>query len=216
MQESLVQYYAERAPEFEAVYELPERQENLAQLRKLLRCDIAQQDLLEVACGTGYWTTHMAPVANSITACDINEEVLQLARAKKFPRRNVSFQVADAYNLPNFPLKYEAGVATFWWSHIPRERLVPFLQHFHSRLKKGARVVFMDNTYVEGNSTAIARTDDNGNTFQTRTLSNGNTFEVLKNYPSRDEVRSIIAPFAEEMVMTKLRYYWYLAYTLES
>jgi SAM-dependent methyltransferase len=216
MRESMIQYYAERASEYEAIYEIPERQENLGQLRKLLRCDIAQMDLLEVACGTGYWTAHMAAVANSITACDINPEVLELARAKKFPRRNVSFQIADAYELPDFPLRFEAGVATFWWSHIAKERLGSFLEQFHSKLEKGARVVFMDNTYLEGSSTPLSRTDAQGNTFQFRTLKNGNSFEVLKNFPTREEIRTIIAPFAEDMVLTKLRHYWYLAYTLES
>lgn len=208
-------YYAKRAAEYDQVYEKPDRQENLAQLRKLLRCDVSGTDLIEVACGTGYWTHHMAAVATSITGVDINEEVLRIAKARQWPRQNVSFQIADAYELPKFPVEYEAGAALFWWSHVPKSRLAGFLSGFHKCLGKGARVIFMDNNYVEGSSTAISRKDQEGNTYQRRILNDGSEFEVVKNFPSREEIRSALAPYAEEMVITRLKYYWYVAYTLD-
>src|SRR5712692_10327984 len=57
------EYYARRAVEYERVYAKPERQDDLARLRRLLQADLAGHDVLEIACGTGYWTTAIAETA---------------------------------------------------------------------------------------------------------------------------------------------------------
>jgi len=80
---SLIDYYAKRADEYERIYEKPERQNDLAILKKLFEKTLAGHDVFEIACGTGYWTQIVAQTAKSITATDFNEEVLQIARAKK-------------------------------------------------------------------------------------------------------------------------------------
>ena len=70
----LVEYYARRANEYERIYQKPERQTDLASLRKLFRQALAKHDVLEIACGTGYWTQIIAETAKSITATDINSD----------------------------------------------------------------------------------------------------------------------------------------------
>src|SRR5690348_4847252 len=79
----LVTYYSKRAAEYESIYSKPERQADLRQLQELLRTDLAARDVLEIACGTGYWTERIALVADSITALDISDSVLEVARSKK-------------------------------------------------------------------------------------------------------------------------------------
>ena len=69
-------YYAKRAREYEQVYEKPERQAELAFLRGRIPLLFAARTVLEVACGTGYWTQHIAKTAKHVHACDINEPVL--------------------------------------------------------------------------------------------------------------------------------------------
>ena len=49
-------YYAARAGEYDAVYEKPERQADLRQIEQWLPSALYGERLLEVACGTGYWT----------------------------------------------------------------------------------------------------------------------------------------------------------------
>ena len=56
----LLAYYAQRAHECEQVYEKPERQPDLHQLRIWLRDALAGYRILEIACGTGYWTEAVA------------------------------------------------------------------------------------------------------------------------------------------------------------
>ena len=210
----LVDYYAKRANEYERIYQKPERQKDLAGLRKLFQQAFAGQSVLEVACGTGYWTQVIAETAKSITATDINDEVLKIARAKNYAG-NVSFQKVDAFDLL-FPKNgFTSGLAAAWWSHLRKAQIRDFLFQFHRLFSPGSIIVFMDNRFVPGSNTPIARTDAEGNTYQLRKLENGDEHEVLKNFPSEKEVREVITDLAGEISWTELQYYWFLTYRLK-
>lgn len=211
---TLVEYYARRAGEYERIYAKPERQEDLATLRALLKQWLAGHRVLEVACGTGYWTQIISESAVSVLATDLNEETLEIARRKPYPKRNVGFQLADAWSLPDLNGNFTAGFAAFWWSHVPRQTIHVFLEALHRKLSAGALVVFVDNNFVEGSSTPVARRDEAGNTFQKRRLEDGSEFEVLKNFPTETELRTAVQRIANDIDFTPLKYYWLLTYTL--
>src|SRR5512135_1864302 len=115
--DSLADYYARRAAEYERVYAKPERQADLAALRARISTMFAGRSVLELACGTGYWTDVIAPGAARLTALDLNEEVLEIARAKPNASR-VSFTCGSAYDIPDFGRSHDALFAGFWWSHV--------------------------------------------------------------------------------------------------
>jgi demethylmenaquinone methyltransferase/2-methoxy-6-polyprenyl-1,4-benzoquinol methylase len=211
----LIDYYAKRANEYERIYEKPERQNDLAILRKLCTKTFAGQNVFEIACGTGYWTQIISQTAKSITATDINEEVLQIARAKNYGCK-VSFQKADALDLnPSPQNNFTSGLAAAWWSHLRKSQIKSFLLHFHRLFPPDSLMVFMDNRFVPGSNTPISRTDDEGNTYQLRKLEDGSEYEVLKNFPDEKEVRTIIGNSAGEICWTELPYYWFLIYKLK-
>jgi trans-aconitate methyltransferase len=214
--ENLLGYYARRAHEYEAIYEKPERQGDLRQLRDRLRDALAGHRVLEVACGTGYWTEAVAPAAAAITATDASAEVLEIARRKPYPRGRVQFSVVDAYALEQVEGAFTACLAAFWWSHIPRERHGAFLAGLHRRLGAGAVVALIDNRFVEESSTAISRSDGAGNTYQQRRLRDGTVHEVLKNFPTAAELKAAFAPMAAELKITELTYYWMVHYRVAS
>ena len=56
-------YYAARAPEYDRIYLKPERQADLGAIRQWLPTVFKGRSLLEIACGTGYWTQYLAPEA---------------------------------------------------------------------------------------------------------------------------------------------------------
>jgi demethylmenaquinone methyltransferase/2-methoxy-6-polyprenyl-1,4-benzoquinol methylase len=205
-------YYAKRAAEYERIYDKPERQADLARLKRELPELFAGCALLEIACGTGYWTPLLAGRAASVHATDANEEVLAIARAKPYPRGNVSFERCDAYALPAWQRKFDACFAGFWWSHVPGRLLPDFLDGLHRRLATGARVAFLDNRYVEGSSTPLARTDAEGNTYQLRRLADGSEHEVLKNFPDAAEIDRVLGARGREFAWRELDYYWYCTY----
>ena len=207
----LKQYYADRAQEYERVYDIPERQADLHTLRTHLRQALAGCDVLEVACGTGYWTQPLSETARSIVATDVNREVLDLAQRKSYPRDNVSFQVADALTLDGVSGEFTAGFAAFWWSHMKLSELPGFLRVFHAKLGPGRLVVFTDNT-LKGTRHPFTSRDAEGNMYQTRRLEDGREYEVLKNLPTEADLRTSLAGIANDINYTKLTYYWCLSY----
>jgi demethylmenaquinone methyltransferase/2-methoxy-6-polyprenyl-1,4-benzoquinol methylase len=216
MDSHLVEYYAQRAAEYERIYAKPERQADLATLRSHATHLLAGHDVLELACGTGYWTFLLASVVRSILATDVSQEALTVARAKTYPAGRVTFAHLDAYHPAGAPGRFTAAFAGFWWSHVPRERLAAFLNALHRRLGAGALVIFLDNRYVTGSSTPVSRTDERGNTYQMRALADGRTYEVLKNFPAPAELLDALAGAATDSSLTELQYYWLLSYRVAS
>jgi demethylmenaquinone methyltransferase/2-methoxy-6-polyprenyl-1,4-benzoquinol methylase len=214
--QNLPDYYARRAHEYESIYHKPERQQDLARLKVLLPQLLAGRRVLEIACGTGYWTGLIAARAAAVVATDINQVVLDIARAKDYPCDNVTFRRTDAYApaLPQPAAVFDAGFAGFWWSHVARERLGEFLRCFHRQLAAQARVVFLDNAFVAGSSTPLARYDANGNSYQLRSLNDGSQHEVLKNFPDEQELKTLLQPLAHDIRYQRLPYYWLVSYQL--
>src|SRR6476660_5952415 len=117
---SMVKYYADRAAEYERIYQKPERQEDLRTLREFVERTFVATHVLEIACGTGYWTEIVARSAASVVATDINEEVLAIARSKPIDRTRTIIRKADAYALTPAAERFTGGLAVFWWSHVPK------------------------------------------------------------------------------------------------
>lgn len=207
-------YYARRASVYERVYHKPERQADLRAMEARLPSFFTGRHVLEVACGTGWWTAHGAREAAAWLATDVNPETLAVARTKAMPP-GVRFATADAYTFAELgDARFDAAFAGCWWSHVPLAVLPGWLGTLHERLTPGARVVMLDNRYVEGSSTPLSRTDAEGNTYQRRSLDDGSTHEVLKNFPTREQAFGMLGPRAREPQWIEFDHYWMLAYDL--
>lgn len=204
----LTEYYRERAAEYDAIYAKPERQEDLHRLHRLLPPPVAGRRVLEIAAGTGYWTRTLASSAAAITATDINQRTLGIARAREYPPGRVSFAKADAYALDRVPGEFDTAFIGFFWSHILRADLPRFFGGLRDRLGPGARMIVLDNRFVVGSSQPISRTSEAGDTFQQRTLNDGRGYEIVKNFPAREQFTADVTPVAADVVWTSLRYYW--------
>jgi SAM-dependent methyltransferase len=211
----MTDYYAKRASEYEDIYRKPARQSDLKQLQVTLSDAFRGLDLLEIACGTGYWTQFASRSAKSIVAIDYNEEVLAVARQKDYASCPITFLKADAYVLDDVDGTFSAALVGFWWSHVLKAKLDAFVRALHSKLFKGATVIILDNRYIEGSSTPIGRTDGYGNTYQVRKLTDGSTYEVLKNFPTQEEFIKRIDSFAENISFTELDYFWLAQYKVK-
>ena len=203
-------YYAQRADSYEEIYAKPERQADLTILHQRLRTLFHGQRVLEIACGTGYWTADLAASAEHVLATDINPQVIEVARAKELAPEKVNFALGDAF---------ESGAsgdctgcfAGFWWSHVARERQAAFLTSLRTRLAPQAQLVMIDNIYVEGSSTPIARTDAERNTYQIRRLPNDERYEVLKNFPTDSTLRKAVGAHLKDIRIERLEHYWLLS-----
>lgn len=207
------QYYGSRAGEYDRVYKKPERQQDLREIERWLPSVFGGMSILEIACGTGYWTQFLAPAAKEIVAVDASVETLSIAKAR-VSLDSVQFVQGDAYHLPVGPGKFEAGFAGFWLSHVPRAQVGSFLRGLHQALLPGAKVVLLDNLFVDGSSTPIDEHDDEGNSFQVRRLEDGSTYKVLKNFPSESELRRVVEGSANDVRYREWQYFWALEYVV--
>ncbi len=212
--EGMRDYYARRAATYERVYHKPERQTDLRAMEAALAAPFAGRQVLEVACGTGWWTPHGARDALSWLATDLNPETMALARAKPLPNC-VSFATVDAYSMAELGGRQFNGAFTgCWWSHVPLQRLPAWLATLHARLQTGARVVMLDNSFVQTSSTPLTRSDAHGNTYQERTLDDGSVHEVLKNFPTPEQATAMLGPRALRPHWRAYEHYWVLTYEL--
>lgn len=207
--DNLAAYYAGRADGYDRIYDKPERQADLTLLKDRVGEMLTDHRVLEIACGTGYWTAVLAKSTRSVLAIDINPNMIELARAKALPANSVRFAVADAFNL-QLQEQFSACFAGFWWSHLKRQDQAGFLQQLRASLGKDALLVMLDNVYVEGSSTPVARTDLEGNTYQIRTLASGERFEIVKNFPTDSALRKKFASFLRDIRILRLEHYWML------
>lgn len=210
----MLDYYKRRAATYERVYQKPERQTDLRAMEDGLPGVFAGRRVLEVACGTGWWTLPGARDAARWLATDLNLETMDIARSKPLPPA-VELRTVDAYTLAEVGDEtFDGAFAGCWWSHVALQQLPGWLALLHTKLEPGARVVMLDNRYVPGSSTPLSRRDAAGNTYQDRTLDDGSAHEVLKNFPSRDEAFAMLGPRAVDPEWIEHAHYWVLSYRL--
>jgi SAM-dependent methyltransferase len=214
--DEILHYYSERSGEFdETAGYLHSRGESLREpLKAEFRSVLGGHDVLEIASGTGYWTQVIAETARSVLATDASESMIALARKRLYGKENVTFRVADAYSLAGVSGRFTAAFSHWWWSHIPKSRIPSFISALHGKLVGGAVVLLSDQLFYpfEGR-----RIDEEGNILEKRTLRDGRTFEVVKNFPTREELLSHFTGIAEEIEYKESREMrsWTLTYRVK-
>jgi ubiquinone/menaquinone biosynthesis C-methylase UbiE len=213
----ILPYYRQRAQEYEQIWHRddPVRRGEQAEIAGALRDSFRNRRVLEVACGTGYWTQFVAEVADHITAIDAAPETLEVARAKEWPRGNVEFIEGDAYALQSISGSFNGGLANFWFSHIPKVRITEFLDGFHRRLGPGSVVFMADNMIVPGVGGELVKREGCEDTFKLRTLADGSKHEVLKNYFTVRELEQILSPHAQDLRIQMGKCFWWVKYLVK-
>lgn len=131
-------------------------------------------DVLELACGTGVWTQHLARHAATVTAVDAAPEMLARAHARE-GNGSVRFIEADLFSWRP-QRRYDAVFFAFWVSHVPDEHFDSFWSLVDDCLRPGGQVFFCDDNHrahdelVEGPGSPIVQ----------RLTGNGTPFRIIK------------------------------------
>jgi len=102
----------------------------------------------------------------------------------------------------------------FWWSQVSVADQQQFLMHFACKLRNRAKLLMIDNTFTAG-STPISRRDPVGNTYQRRRLASGDDYEILKNFPTGEELRRSLEGACASMTVVQLKHYWAVSAVLK-
>lgn len=137
-------------------------------------------DVLELACGTGLWTQHLANYATRITAVDSSPEVLALNRRRlALTGSTIEYLEADLFSWQ--PTKqYDVVFFSFWLSHVPPERFAAFWELVRQALAPGGRVFFIDSLYSETSTARDHQLEGKAATSVTRSLNDGQEFRIVK------------------------------------
>ncbi|MFQ5510910.1 MAG: class I SAM-dependent methyltransferase [Candidatus Krumholzibacteriia bacterium] len=210
----LRRYYDRRAPEYEDIYNRSDRarRDELQCAAETMKRGLEGRNVLEIACGTGYWTRRLAGRARAVVAVDASREMLSIARDRSPRGAAVEYLLADAYDLQDLAGKFDAGLAGFWLSHVPKAMMSVFLAGFHSRLETGAVVFMIDNFRRPGRGGEFIRVAGSEDTFRRRELSDGSNHEIIKNYYDVEELERLLAPLCECLEVSSGAYYWWLTY----
>jgi SAM-dependent methyltransferase len=205
------EYYSKRAKEYEDVYHRddPIRQSEQNQIKNALKLLFIDKSVLEIACGTGYWTECITEVAKSVTGIDTSDEVLEIAKLKNI---RANFISGDAFNLDKIEGNFNAGCANFWFSHIEKENIYQFLNGFHNRLTKNSSIFIADNIYIEGIGGKLIKKDKSDNTYKIRKLSDGTEYQIVKNYYEENELRQIFQKYANGINIRIGKCFWWINY----
>jgi SAM-dependent methyltransferase len=179
-----IAYYRARAPEYDhwwlrwGPYALPSEERDrwwteVGRLQGHLDHFAPRGAVLELACGTGLWTSRLARQADHVTAVDASPEVLERNRARLRDEelRRVDLVQADLFAWEP-ARRYDVVFFAFWLSHVPPTRFDRFWGLVDRALAPGGRVFLVDNRPEP--------TTDPRVTSSRRTLSDGRAFNIVK------------------------------------
>lgn len=206
----MVNYYNKRAPEYEQIYyrKVPERRKEIDDEASRLKEIVKGKKVLELACGSGYWTKVMSETAENVTATDISLEMIAEAKKKDFICP-VEFIQADMYKLPIEKNSVEFLAIGFWFSHEPKQDYEKYCSMINNLMRPDGQIWMIDNNPpAESDIPDNSYLDENGNNFKKRYLDNGDEYTILKNYFSENEISKILSRYFELKTLRYNKYYW--------
>jgi ubiquinone/menaquinone biosynthesis C-methylase UbiE len=220
MSDDMVKYYRDRAKEYEEIYEWRDlsRQKEQEFMGSELKKTFQDRSVLDIGCGTGYWTQRISETAKSIVGIDINEAVLDIARSKEYGCPT-EYRVMDAYSMDFRGTRFNGAIASFMLSHVLKQDIPSWIEHIHSVLELGAHVFIADNTYIEGIGGKLQTKPDDPNTYKLRTLNNGTQHLIVKNYFTTIELVELFriqSKGISEKNVFMGKCFWWINYTYES
>lgn len=165
-------------------------------------------EVLELACGTGWWTGQLVQYASHLTVVDAAAEVLAIHRAR-YGSPPIDYVQADLFAWQ--PTRhYDVVFFSFWLSHVPPERLAPFWRTVAAALHPGGRVFFIDSLQSESSTAQDQDWGTPQTVMQRRRLNDGREFEIVKIYYPPEALMAQLHALGWQMtVSTTSNYFLY-------
>jgi SAM-dependent methyltransferase len=190
--EQQIDYYRARAGEYDEWWFRTGRYDRGPEWNARWREDVAQvesalgrwldarrpQTALELACGTGLFTRHLAPKVGRLTAVDASLEVLAINRAR-VDARNVEYVEADLFAWRPRE-RYDIVFFSFWLSHVPNERFASFWKLVAAALAPGGATYLIDSAFDTTSTAKDHVLPEREAGIVTRKLNDGREFRIVK------------------------------------
>jgi SAM-dependent methyltransferase len=136
------------------------------------------QTVVELACGTGLFTRHLAPRVAHVTAVDAAAEVIACNRAR-VKADNVEYVEADLFAWTP-PARYDLVFMSFWLSHVPLARFDAFWALVRNAMAAGGAAYVIDSALDPTSTARDHATPDAVSGIVTRKLNDGSRYRVVK------------------------------------
>ena len=195
--QELMEYYDERAPEYDEVYlgrspGMPEPQayrQDVDAIKKICG-DFGRGHLIDIGCGTGYWLPYYAENCTEITLVDQSRSMLMECRKKakeSLEPEKVHFVKGNFFDIRFLSKIFDCAVIAFLISHLIEEDENTFFKKFKMIMRPKADVLWIDSTWSQLRS---KHRDKEGH--QNRTLRDGRSFRIFKRYFEEQDLRVIL------------------------
>lgn len=214
LSQDIKEYYANIANSIDNVYKKNHYRTDLKNISNWLKKEFSNKTIIDIACGTGFWTQKISEIATSVMGIDVNESCIELAKSRHYPRYNVFFEIQDIFNI-KIKQKFDCIFGGSIYSHIKIEDLGDFIKKVSDLAKIGGSIVFIDNRYSPSNGLKIDQTDDFGNTYQVRYAKNSDKkYLIIKNYPTISLLEEILGNNVKNIEFIEYEYFWLLRYKI--
>lgn len=214
-----IDYYEARAPEYDDWFYRRGRydwgnEKNLDwaneadEIRRFLHEFRGFNATLELAAGTGIWTTELLRISQRVDCLDASPAMIEINRRKQNTAR-VSFHQTDLFTWQPTN-RYDLVSTCFWLSHIPSPKIVPFLQKVAASLGPDGLVFFVDSRLARASRAKDHEAPEIDTGISHRKLGNGREYEIVKVFHDPD---ALTAQFAnaglKATVKTTTNYFLY-------
>lgn len=151
---------------------------------------------VELACGTGLFTRHVAPRVGHLTAVDASPEVLALNR-ERMRGVPVDYVQADLFEWQP-AVRYDFVFMSFWLSHVPAVRFDPFWANVARMLAPGGTAYVIDSAHEPTSTARDHPVPSRDSGVVTRRLDDGRVFQVVKVFWEPDILAARLAPLGWE------------------
>lgn len=215
--EEQIDYYRARAPHYEDWWFRRGVHDFGPEFEKAWSAEVAGLDewfdslplegatILELAGGTGVWTSKLARVASHLTVVDSSPEALDINRRRRGSAR-VGFVEANIFEWEP-GRTFDRVFFSFWLSHVPESRFAEFWDLVRRCLNPGGMAVLIDNAHPEfaagsgppevSDPSAVTRPTgtvaDLDGGLSLRAVEDGRSFTIVKRYWLIDDLTARLA-----------------------
>ena len=195
LRHSMLDYYNERAPEYEEVYTLGKGSASIpdpnvfkseaASLGRIVE-RFAHGRMIDIACGTAYWLPYYASHCSNITFFDQSEKMLGECKKKVDILGIVEKSIVlrgDFFDLDFGHGAYDCALIGFFWSHLTELHEQILFNTLKNMLGSSGRFLILDSAWSDQRAQFNEKVEH-----QERRLNDGRTFEIYKRYCNRDDI----------------------------
>ncbi len=157
IQKDMLLYFDERADEYDDFYEGkgPAIQhyggmyiKDFAQIGEIVS-NFGGKHLIDIACGTGYWTPFYAPKCDEITCLDQSANMLGKARnrIKEQDLKPPNFIHADFFDIDLGAGVFDRALVSILLSHFSRDQETAFFERLKQILRPGGELMVIDSLW---------------------------------------------------------------------